>query len=88
MVHKEGDGHASKCKTEKKCNKMGTVWYRRYFLNTCLQKRTAYVLRLPLSLSSVCLTPTVSGAHMWAEWLHHPCLLGARHMGTKSELAT
>ena len=21
-------------------------------------------------------TPAVSGAHMWAEWLHHPCLLG------------
>ena len=25
---------------------------------------------------------------MWAEWLHHLCLLGGPHMGTKSELAT
>ena len=28
-----------------------------------------------LSLRRGCLTPAVSGAHMWAEWLHHPCLL-------------
>ena len=67
-----------------------TVWHTflRNFINTCPQKRTVYVLRLPLSLSSGCLTPAISGAHMWEEWLHHPCLLGGPHMGTKSELAT
>ena len=27
------------------------------------------------------LTPAVSGAHVWAEWLHHPCLLGVKKWG-------
>ena len=35
-----------------------------------------------------CLTLAVSGAHMWAEWLHHPYLLGGPHMETKLDLAT
>ena len=35
-----------------------------------------------------CHTPAISGAHVWAEWLHHPCLLGGPYTGTKSELAT
>ena len=47
-----------------------------------------YVLQLPLSLRSGCLTPAVSGAHLWAEWLHHPYLLGGPHTRTKSEVAT
>ena len=29
------------------------------------------------------LTPAVSGAHMRAEWLHHPCLLGGPQHGDK-----
>ena len=28
-------------------------------------------------------TPAVSGAHVWAEWLHHPCLLGGPQQGDK-----
>ena len=60
----------------------------KYFLDNCPQKRTAHVLRVPLSVNSGCLTPTISGAQMWAEWLHHRCLLGGPHMGTKLELAT
>ena len=27
------------------------------------------------------LTAAVSGAHVWAEWLHHPCLLGGPQHG-------
>ena len=27
------------------------------------------------------LTPAVSGAQVWAEWLHHPCLLGGPQHG-------
>ena len=60
----------------------------KYFLDNCPQKRTAHVLRVPLSINSGCLTPAISGAQMWAEWLHHRCLLGGPHMGTKLELAT
>ena len=41
---------------------------RRYFLNTCLQKCTAYVLRLPLSLRSGYLTPAVSGGGGGQKW--------------------
>ena len=29
------------------------------------------------------LTPAVSGAHVWAEWLHHPCLPGGPQHGDK-----
>ena len=29
------------------------------------------------------LTPPVSGAHAWAEWLHHPCLLQGPQHGDK-----
>ena len=29
------------------------------------------------------LTPAVWGAHVWAEWLHHPCLLGGPQQGDK-----
>ena len=35
-----------------------------------------------------CLTPAVSGAHMWVAWLHYPCLLRGPHAGTKLEVAT
>ena len=52
--------------------KMGTM-VERYFLNTCPQKRTTYVLRLPLSLRHGYLTRAVSGAHAWAGWLGHRC---------------
>ena len=27
------------------------------------------------------ITPAISGAHLWAEWLHHPCLLGVPIVG-------
>ena len=29
------------------------------------------------------LTPAISGAHVWADWLHHPCLLGGPQQGDK-----
>ena len=29
------------------------------------------------------LTPAVLGAHVWAQWLHHPCLLGGPQHGDK-----
>ena len=30
------------------------------------------------------LTPAISGAHRWAEWLYHPCLLRGLNTGTKN----
>ena len=40
---------------------------QRYFLDTCPPKCTVYVLQLPLSLKSGCLTLAVSGAPWWGE---------------------
>ena len=39
------------------------------------------MLRLPLSPSMA--NHWFSRVHLWAEWLHHPCLL---HTGTKSKV--
>ena len=35
------------------------------------------------ALRSGCLTSAVSGTHAWAQWLHHPCLLGGPQHGDK-----
>ena len=40
--------------------------------------------------SQMALTPAISGAHVWAKWLYHPCCLGVPNRsarGQKSEMA-
>ena len=52
------------------------------------QNGTVYVRWVPLSPSRGYLTSAVSGAHVWAEWLHYPCSpwWGEIKMATKKNI--
>ena len=60
----------------------GRPWVpQRYFLSTCPIETINVDAPVSFVTEHGCITPAVSGAHLWVEWLHQPCLLGVPIVG-------